>query len=77
MLDISGQDIADIEALTGERKMPEVEMSAKAVTARLKLISQLRRLALSLGRAKLKDARGDSRQLPAQGPILKEKPKSE
>ncbi len=57
--------------------MPEVDMSAKAVTARLKLISQLRRLALSLGKAKLKGAPDDSRQLLPQGPILKEKPKSE
>jgi hypothetical protein len=55
--------------------MPEVDMSAKAVTARLKLISQLRRLALSLGRAKLKDARDDGRPLLAHGSILKEKPK--
>ena len=57
--------------------MPEVDMSAKAVTARLKLISQLRRLALSLGKAKLKGAPDDSRQLLPPGPILKEKPKSE
>ena len=33
--------------------MPQVDMSAAAVTARLKLVSQLRRLCLSLGTAKL------------------------
>ena len=32
----------------------KVDMSAKAVTARLKRVSQLRRLCLSLGRAKQK-----------------------
>lgn len=31
----------------------KVDMSAKAVTARLKMVSQLRRLCLSLGKAKL------------------------
>ena len=33
--------------------MPQIDMSARAVTARLKLVSQLRRLCLSLGTAKL------------------------
>jgi hypothetical protein len=33
--------------------MKKVDMSAKAVTARLKLISELRRLCLSLQKAKL------------------------
>ncbi len=33
--------------------MKEVDMSAKAVTARLKRVSQLRRLCLSLQKAKL------------------------
>ena len=32
--------------------MKQVDMSAKAVTARLKLVAQLRRLALSLQKAK-------------------------
>jgi len=31
--------------------MPQIDMSAAAVTARLKLVSQLRRLCLSLGTA--------------------------
>ena len=34
--------------------MREIDMSAEAVTARLKLVSQLRRLCLSLGTAKIK-----------------------
>ncbi len=33
--------------------MAKVDMSAKAVTARLKRVSQLRRLCLSLGAAKI------------------------
>lgn len=33
--------------------MKQVDMSAKAVTARLKLVSELRRLSLSLQKAKL------------------------
>jgi hypothetical protein len=36
--------------------MRNIDMSAKAVTARLKQISQLRRLALSLQKAKLRPA---------------------
>ncbi len=36
--------------------MSNVDMSAKAVTARLRQISQLRRLALSLRKAKLRPA---------------------
>jgi hypothetical protein len=34
--------------------MRRIDMSAEAVTARLKLVSQLRRLSISLGTAKLK-----------------------
>lgn len=34
--------------------MRQVDMSAEAVTARLKLVSQLRRLCLLLGTAKIK-----------------------
>lgn len=34
--------------------MREIDMSAEAVTARLKLVSQLRRLCLSLGTAKIR-----------------------
>lgn len=41
--------------------MKQVDMSAKAVTARLKRVSQLRRLCLSLQKAKL----------PAQGNTTK------
>ncbi len=33
--------------------MPKVDMSSKAITTRLKRVSQLRRLCLSLGAAKL------------------------
>ena len=33
--------------------MRQIDMSAEAVTARLKLVSQLRRLCLSLGAAKI------------------------
>jgi hypothetical protein len=33
--------------------MPQIDMSAAAVTARLKLVSQLRRLCLLLGTAKI------------------------
>ncbi len=36
--------------------MRNIDMSAKAVTARLRQISQLRRLALSLQKAKLRPA---------------------
>jgi len=36
--------------------MPKVDMSADAVTARLKRVSQLRRLGLSLQKAKIKSA---------------------
>jgi hypothetical protein len=38
--------------------MKQVDMSAKAVTARLKRVSQLRRLCLSLQKAKLPSAEG-------------------
>ncbi len=34
--------------------MRQIDMSAEAVTARLKLVSQLRRLCLSLGTAKIR-----------------------
>jgi hypothetical protein len=34
-------------------KMPQVDMSAQAVTARLKLVSDLRDLCLLLGKAKI------------------------
>jgi hypothetical protein len=34
--------------------MRQIDMSAEAVTARLKLVSQLRRLCLSLGTAKVR-----------------------
>jgi hypothetical protein len=47
--------------------MKQVDMSAKAVTARLKRVSQLRRLCLSLQKAKL----------PAQGNTTEVKEKEE
>jgi len=34
--------------------MRQIDMSAEAITARLKLVSELRRLCLSLGTAKIK-----------------------
>ena len=37
--------------------MRQIDMSAKAVTARLKLVSELRRLCLSLGTAKIEPRR--------------------
>src|ERR1044072_595015 len=52
------QDLADIEALTGRVRMKQVDMSAKAVTARLRQVSQLRRLCLSLQKAKLRTTEG-------------------
>ena len=42
--------------------MRQVDMSAKAVTARLRRISQLRRLALSLRKAKLLPAADQNRK---------------
>jgi hypothetical protein len=38
-----------------ESAMPKVDMSAKAVTTRLKRVAQLRRLGLSLQNAKIKE----------------------
>ena len=40
--------------------MRQIDMSAKAVTARLKLVSELRRLCLSLGTAKVEPRPGSS-----------------
>jgi|GEM_PF-1525946 len=45
--------------------MRQVDMSREAVTARLKLVSQLRRLCLSLGTAKIR-AQPDSKDSKAQ-----------
>jgi hypothetical protein len=53
--------------------MPQIDMSAAAITARLKLVSQLRRLCLSLGTAKV-DSRPMSREKVKDG---KEKPQKE
>ena len=50
----SAQDHADIIALMEDVDERQIDMSAKAITARLKLVSQLRRLCLSLGTAKIK-----------------------
>jgi hypothetical protein len=54
--------------------MPQIDMSAAAITARLKLVSQLRRLCLSLGAAKI-----DSRPLMSREKVKdgKEKPQKE
>ncbi|MCA1607523.1 MAG: hypothetical protein LC775_19125 [Acidobacteria bacterium] len=40
--------------------MSKVDMSAKAVTIRLKRVSQLRRLGLALGKAKIKRQKNGS-----------------
>ena len=53
----------------------KVDMSAKAVTARLKLTSQLRRLCLSLGKAQRVGAAAESATKPAQR--LKDQPRSD
>jgi len=45
--------------------MRQIDMSAEAVTARLKLVSQLRRLCLSLGKAKIRT------QAPVKTPDVK------
>lgn len=45
--------------------MRQIDMSAEAVTARLKLVSQLRRLCLSLGTAKVEGA-SETRQKEEQ-----------
>ena len=42
--------------------MSQIDMSAAAVTARLKLVSQLRRLCLSLGTAKVDPQPGESNE---------------
>ena len=48
------QDLADIAALEEGANDATNDMSREAVTARLKLASQLRRLCLSLGTATMK-----------------------
>ena len=53
----------------------KVDMSAKAVTARLKLTSQLRRLCLSLGEAQRVGAAADLAAKQAQR--LKDHPRSD
>jgi len=59
--------------------MKQVDMSAKAVTARLKRVSQLRRLGLSLQKAKIKpDGDRTKQDKPRNDPSSKpEKRKSE
>ena len=50
----SGQDLADIEALRGEGlEVKQVDMSAKAVTARLRRVSRCAALVCLLQKAKL------------------------
>ena len=49
--------------------MPKVDMSAKAVTTRLKRVSQLRRLGLSLQKAKInRDRAEESEQRNERSP---------
>ncbi len=43
--------------------MPKVDMSSKAVTTRLKRASQLRRLCLSLGAAKLEEVGSEKKKI--------------
>jgi hypothetical protein len=50
----SDQDFVNIQAVARGDFMKQVDMSAKAVTARLKLVSQLRRPCLSPGTAKIR-----------------------
>lgn len=47
--------------------MKQVDMSAKAVTARLKRVAQLRRLCLSLQKAKLLADTKDTEKTAARG----------
>ncbi len=46
--------------------MKQVDMSAKAVTARLRQVSQLRRLCLSLQKAKLRTTDGHTSKTSTQ-----------
>jgi len=55
--------------------MREVDMSAKAVTARLKQIAQLRRLAFSLRKAKLLPLADDKAELRLEEAGPESKPK--
>lgn len=49
----SAQDLADIQALQEDITTRQIDMSAEAITGRLKLVSQLHRLCLSLQTAKI------------------------
>jgi hypothetical protein len=59
--------------------MKQVDMSAKAVTARLKLVAQLRRLGLSLQKAKFPSEENhakmkiEEQERPSQADTLKAK----
>ena len=55
--------------------MPQVDMSAKAVTARLKLVSELRELCLLLGTAKIVEPGAKGRQGRKHPPSRRKKPK--
>jgi len=57
--------------------MKQVDMSARAVTARLKRIAQLRRLCLSLQKAKLpvKETVAERREQQTESPSDMRKPK--
>jgi hypothetical protein len=53
--------------------MREIDMSREAVTARLKLVSELRRLCLSLGTAKIKnESHGNSSDAKNHGRVTKD-----
>lgn len=56
-----------------------VDMSASAVTARLRQVSELRRLCLSLAKAKPVDAapEGDAKNPSPAGPCARENPEGE
>ena len=53
--------------------MPKVDMSAKAVTTRLKRTSQLRKLSLSLQKAKLVEDQTPEKREESSNPTLPSK----
>lgn len=56
--------------------MPKVDMSAKAVTTRLKRVAQLRRLGLSLQNARIKEDKSEVDKLHNTGSHRSEKRKA-
>ena len=57
--------------------MHKIDMSAKAITARLKRVAQLRRLGLSLQQAKIKDPKIVERNPATQNTSPSEKHKQQ